>query len=156
MQELINEIRKLIEYVGENGKITKKEIDILSTKQMQAIIFDLTDSLGKKNIKQSIQVLKDLIASKEPIQKILITLYGHFKKLYITILAKKYNKNLAESLKPTQMFLVTKYKQQAKYFSEEELNKILKELVELDKNYKVGLIDLQIGLESILCRYCSK
>ena len=43
-----------------------------------------------------------------------------------------------------------------KYFSEEELNKILKELVELDKNYKVGLIDLQIGLESILCRYCSK
>lgn len=26
----------------------KKEIDILSTKQMQAIIFDLTDSLGKK------------------------------------------------------------------------------------------------------------
>ena len=73
MQELINEIRKLIEYVGENGKITKKEIDILSTKQMQAIIFDLTDSLGKKDIKQSIQVLKDLIVSKEPIQKILIT-----------------------------------------------------------------------------------
>ena len=52
------------------------------------------------------------------------------------------------------MFLVTKYKQQSKYFSEEELNKILKELVELDKNYKVGLIDLQIGLESILCSYC--
>lgn len=63
---------------------------------------------------------------------------------------------MAMKLKPTQMFLVTKYKQQAKYFSEEELNKILKELVELDKNYKVGLIDLQIGLESILCRYCSK
>ena len=152
MQELINEIRKLIEYVGENGKITKKEIDILSTKQMQAIIFDLTDSLGKKDIKQSIQVLKDLIVSKEPIQKILITLYNHFKK------AEKCNEDLAMTmkLKPTQMFLVTKYKQQAKYFSEEELNKILKELVELDKNYKVGLIDLQIGLESILCRYCSK
>ena len=158
MQELINEIRKLIEYVGENGKITKKEIDILSTKQMQAIIFDLTDSLGKKNIKQSIQVLKDLIASKEPIQKILITLYNHFKKLYIVKIAEKCNEDLAMAmkLKPTQMFLVTKYKQQAKYFSEEELNKILKELVELDKNYKVGLIDLQIGLESILCRYCSK
>ena len=158
MQELINEIRKLIEYVGENGKITKKEIDILSTKQMQAIIFDLTDSLGKKDIKQSIQVLKDLIVSKEPIQKILITLYNHFKKLYIVKIAEKCNEDLAMAmkLKPTQMFLVTKYKQQAKYFSEEELNKILKELVELDKNYKVGLIDLQIGLESILCRYCSK
>ena len=125
---------------------------------MQAIIFDLTDSLGKKDIKQSIQVLKDLIVSKEPIQKILITLYNHFKKLYIVKIEEKCNEDLAMTmkLKPTQMFLVTKYKQQAKYFSEEELNKILKELVELDKNYKVGLIDLQIGLESILCRYCSK
>lgn len=158
MQELINEIRKLIEYVGENGTITSKEINLLSTKQMQAIIFDLTDSLGKKDISQSLKVLKGLIASKEPIQKILITLYNHFKKLYIVKIAEKGNKNLitAMNLKPNQTFLTTKYKQQAKYFEEIELNKILKELANLDSNYKNGLIDLQIGLESILCRYCSK
>ena len=29
------------------------------------------------------------------------------------------------------------------------------ELINLDYNYKTGLIDLNIGLESILCRYCS-
>lgn len=69
MQELINEIRKLIEYTGENGTITSREINLLSTKQIQAIIFDLTDSLGKKDIAQSLKVLKGLIASKEPIQK---------------------------------------------------------------------------------------
>ena len=28
-------------------------------------------------------------------------------------------------------------------------------LIDLDYNYKAGLIDLQVGLESILCRYCS-
>ena len=28
-------------------------------------------------------------------------------------------------------------------------------LRDLDYHYKIGLIDLQIGLESILCRYCS-
>ena len=158
MQELINEIRKLIEYAGENGTITSREINLLSTKQIQAIIFDLTDSLGKKDIVQSLKVLKGLIASKEPIQKILITLYNHFKKLYIVKIAERSNKNLitAMNLKPNQTFLTTKYKQQAKYFEEIELNKILKELSNLDSNYKNGLIDLQIGLESILCRYCSK
>ena len=158
MQELINEIRKLIEYAGENGTITSREINLLSTKQIQAIIFDLTDSLGKKDIAQSLKVLKGLIASKEPIQKILITLYNHFKKLYIVKIAERSNKNLitAMNLKPNQTFLTTKYKQQAKYFEEIELNKILKELSNLDSNYKNGLIDLQIGLESILCRYCSK
>ena len=33
MQELINEIRKLIEYVGVNGTIQKEDIDKLSTKK---------------------------------------------------------------------------------------------------------------------------
>ena len=53
------------------------------------------------------------------------------------------------------MFLVTKYKTQADYFKENELKKIVEELIDLDYNYKIGLIDLNIGLESILCRYCS-
>lgn len=157
MQDLINEIRKLIEYAGKGGKITKEAIDKLATKQIEAIIFDLTDNLGKKKIKEAQEVLKNLILTKEPIQKILITLYNHFKKLYFIKLADKYNKNIAESikLKPNQMFLVNKYKMQAGYFKEKELRKLLTELSELDSNYKIGLIDLQVGLEAILCCYCS-
>ena len=157
MQDLMNEIRKLIEYAGENGTIQIADIDKLCIKQLESVIFDLTDNLGKKDITKAMEVLKNLIYNKEPIQKILITLYNHFKKLYIVKIVEKYNKDLASSmkLKPNQMFLVTKYKMQAKYFTEAELNKIMKELIDLDANYKIGLIDLNIGLESILCRYCS-
>lgn len=156
MQDLINEIRKLIEYAGENGNITKQEIDLLCIKQINSIIFDLTDNLGKKNVKEAINVLHNLIYEKEPIQKILITLYNHFKKLYIVKLSEKYKKSLTESLnlKPNQIFLTNKYKTQSNYFKEEELKKILEKLSDLDYNYKIGKIDLNIGLESILCRYC--
>ena len=158
MQDLINELRKLIEYVGEGNTITIQDVDALTTKQIQAIIFDLTDSLGKKDIKQSLVVLKGLIISKEPIQKILVTLYNHFKKLFIIKIAEANNKDIVASLKlkPNQMFLTTKYKQQARYFEKDELENIIKELAELDKKYKIGLLDLEIGLESILCKYCSK
>ena len=45
MQDLINEIRKLIEYSGENGKIQKQDIDKLCTKKIESVIFDLTDNL---------------------------------------------------------------------------------------------------------------
>lgn len=157
MQDLINEIRKQIEYAGEDGKITKESIDLLAIKQIDSVIFDLTDNLGKKNISQAMLVLHNLIYSKEPIQKILITLYNHFKKVYIAKLAIKQNRNIAESmnLKPNQMFLTTKYKTQSGYFKEEELKQILEELINLDSNYKQGLINLDIGLEAILCRYCS-
>lgn len=157
MQDLINEIRKLIEYAGENGKIQKEDINKLTIKKLESIIFDLTDNLGKKDIAKALEVLKNLIYAKEPIQRILITLYNHFKKLYFTKLAIKYNKDLITSLnlKPNQTFLVNKYKTQAKYFQEKELKDVLQSLRDLDYNYKNGLIDLEVGLESILCRYCS-
>ena len=157
MQELINEIRKLIEYVGENGKIEKKDIDNLSTKKFESVIFDLTDNLGKKDIKTSLTVLRNLVYAKEPVQKILITLYNHFKKIYLTKKAEEYRKDIATTLelKPNQVFLVNKYKNQARMFRQEDLRQILKSLADLDYNYKSGLINLDIGLESILCAYCS-
>lgn len=158
MQDLINEIRKLIEYAGKGGKISKENIDELSIKKLESVIFDLTDSIGKKESAKALQVLKNLIYAKEPLQKILITLYNHFKKIYFTKLALKYRKDIITSLdlKPNQTFLVNKYKMQAGYFTENELKQILQKLRDLDYEYKNGLIDLQIGMESILCAYCSK
>lgn len=158
MQELIHEIRKLIEYVGKGGSIEKEDIDKLCIKKLESVIFDLTDSLGKKEIAKALEVLNNLINAKEPLQKILITLYNHFKKLYFVKLSLKYNKEIISSLKlkPNQTFLVNKYKAQAQYFHEREAQDILQHLRDLDYQYKNGLIDLQIGLEAILCKYCSR
>lgn len=157
MQELINEARKLIEYAGENGKITKQDVDLLCIKQIEAVIFSLTDALGKKDIKSALETLKNLIYKKEPVQKIVITLYNHFKKLYLVKIAIEQNLNIAEalSLKPNQMFLASKYKTQASYFQKDELQSILEEFRKLDQNSKIGLIDINIGLEAILSKYCS-
>lgn len=76
---------------------------------------------------------------KEPIQKILITMYNHFKKIYIVKLAEKYNRDLSLSLnlKPNQTFLINKYKMQARYFTEGELRSILDDMIKLDSDYKV-------------------
>ena len=158
LQDLINEIRKLIEYTGKDGTVTKEDIDALCIKKFDSVIFDLTDSLGQKNVKLALEVLKNLLYAKEPIQKILITLYNHFKKLYIVKLCEKYKEDVLSNLnlKPNQTFLVSKYKRQAGYFSEEDLRNILRELIDLDESYKIGNSDLNIGLETILCRYCSK
>ncbi len=153
MLALINEIRKLIEYVGENGTIDNKAIDKLSIKELDSVIFDLTDTIGQKNIKEALRILNELLYNKEPIQKILITLYNHLKKIYLTILAIKYNENIAEALglKPNQMFLTTKYRKQATYFKEKELREILQKLIDLDYKSKQGQLDINVGLESIIC-----
>lgn len=59
MQDLINEIRKLIEYKGENNTITKQDVDLMCTKQIQAVIFDLTDNLGKKKQEKLLKYIMD-------------------------------------------------------------------------------------------------
>ena len=101
--------------------------------------------------------MNNLLYSKEPIQKILITLYNHFKKLYITKLAKNQNRNLLEVLNlkqnQTQTFLTTKYKTQSEYFKTQELKEILQQLIDLDRKSKSGLIDINIGLEAIIANF---
>lgn len=156
MQFLINEIRKLIEYTGPNGEITKASIDSLAIKQIDSIIFDLTDNLGNKRTSKALEVLDGLIYNKEPLQKILVVLYNHFKKLYLCSVAIRLNKDISSSLglKPNQTFLINKYKAQLRFFSEAELRKLLDEFVNLDYNSKNGKIDIEIGLRSILCKSC--
>lgn len=78
MQDLINEIRKLIEYAGENGTIKQEDIDKLSIKKIESVIFDLTDNLGKKDIASALEVLHNLIYEKEPLAKILV-IYNFLK-----------------------------------------------------------------------------
>ena len=157
LQHLINEIRKLIEYAGENGTITLDAVNKLSIKQIESVIFELTDNLAMKKIDKALEVLDNLIYQKEPLQKILITLYNHFKKIYLCVEAVDLKKDVVNSLnlKPNQTFLVTKYKKQASYFKKEELRKILEEFYNLDYNSKNGKIDIDVGLRSILCSYCS-
>ncbi len=105
MQDLINEIRKQIEYVGQGGTITKETIDLLAIKQFESVIFWFDRYFGQKKDFRSIKhILRNLIFNKEPIQKIFITLYNHFKKLYITNVAikekTKYCRKLEAKAKP--------------------------------------------------------
>ncbi len=138
------------------GTITKDSIDKLAVKQIDSVIFDLTDNLGNKQTSKALEILDGLIYNKEPVQKILVTLYNHFKKLYLCSLAIRLNKDIVTSLglKPNQTFLVNKYKRQLNFFKESELKNILEEFTNLDYNSKIGKIDIEIGLRSILCNYC--
>ncbi len=157
LQNLMNEIRKLIEHAGKNGTITVDDVNNLAIKQIESVIFELTDNLATRKIDKALEVLDNLIYQKEAIQKILITLYNHFKKVYLCTIAVNLNKDITTSLglRSNQTFLVSKYKKQASYFKINELRDILNSLIDLDYNYKNGKIDIDIGLRSILCNYCS-
>ena len=140
MRLCIVENLKFSNDIKKNFRQEKRDMDIIfGYSRLGKSVCDWLLSLGKKDIAKALVVLKNLIYAKEPLQKILITLYNHFKKLYFVKLALRYNKDIVSSLnlKPNQTFLVSKYKTQANYFSENELQNILQDLRDLDCDYKV-------------------
>lgn len=147
---LKNEIEKLISYSLDTLKITKKDIDNLSVRTSDVIIFDLTDSLGNKNVKAALNSLNELLENKEPIQKIVIMIAKHFKSLLVAKVAMMENKNVMEELATKSPYACNKYKSQAKLFTFDELKEKIRALAELDINSKTGLIDLKIGLEKVI------
>lgn len=147
-QVLVNEILKLMDY-SENGKITKADMDKMCIKTSEVIIFDLTDSYGKKDIRATLRYLEELLENKEPLQKILIMITKHFKSLLLAKVVLEQGKSVAAEL-GINPYPAKKYSEQSRNFSKEELIRIFKELAELDADSKVGKIDLKIGLQKIM------
>lgn len=147
-QVLVNELVKLVDYIDDK-KIKKADIDKMCIKTSEVIIFDLTDSFGKKDVKNTLKNLEDLLENKEPLQKILIMITKHFKSLLLTKIALEQGKSVATEL-GVAPYPAKKYSDQSKNFSREELIRIFKELAQLDVDSKVGKIDLKIGMQKIM------
>ena len=114
----------------------------------------MTDNIGAKKISKAIEILDNLISNKEPLQVILVTLYTHFKRLYICKISQATtNKEAliaALGIRPNHTFLIKKYQGQSKNFSEKQLRQLLEALADLDYNYKIRNIDIDVVLRSIL------
>lgn len=147
-QTLYNEVNKLMDYVGEKGIIDKSIIDLLCVRTSEVIIFDLTDALGKKNIKRALKCMDDLLESKEPLQKIMIMITKHIKMLLLAKVSAKEGKSLVKDL-GVNAYAAKKYADQAGNFKEDELFKLFDDLAQLDVDSKIGKIDLRIGIEKI-------
>ncbi|MBQ9280541.1 MAG: DNA polymerase III subunit delta [Clostridia bacterium] len=148
---LKNEMDKLIDYAFETKTISKEDIDLLCIRTSDIIIFDLTDSLGNKDKKKALNALNELLANKEPIQKIVIMIAKHFKSLLVAKIATIDNKNVMEELSTKSTYAANKYKSQARSFSVKELSNMIQALAMLDIDSKLGKIDLRIGLEKVIC-----
>ena len=150
-QILMNEIDKLSAYAMQSKKISKEAIDLLCIKSSEMIIFDLTDSLGSKDIKKSLQILQELIDNKEPLPKILVMVAKHYKSLLVTKITLKRGGNVLSELDTKSTYAANKYKTQARLLEESQLVTMIQKLAKLDVDAKVGKIDLKIGLEKLIC-----
>ncbi len=148
----INEMQKLVAFLGENSNVTKEVIDKVCSKTLNSKIFDMLDMAMEKNHEKAAGMLDELIRQKEPSIKISIMLYKQIKQLYLIKLMKE-DKALSDpnSILKIHPFIYSKLCKNAGKYTIKQLEYIIKKFDEYDKNTKIGKLDFDIGLKKIIC-----
>ena len=148
---IINEMQKLVILLDKGTNITKENIDNICSKTLTTKIFDMLDLALDKNKVKAINLLDELIITKEPIIKISIMLYKQIKNMYL-IKYMQVNKlgNINETLK-LNPYVFKKLVKSCEKYDIDHLKKIIYRFGEYDYKTKTGLMDFEIGLKQIIC-----
>jgi DNA polymerase-3 subunit delta len=154
LSDLSQEIDKLVIYSGEEETITTKQVKSAAGLSRSHNVFQLIDSIGVRDCRKSLIILSNLVSAGERPGGLIFWLTSHLEKL---ILTKQFTpgkgKNLASYLK-TKPFLASKYQNQAKNFSVEELEKGLMLLYQTDVDLKSNLMPEKTLLELLTYNLC--
>ncbi len=154
LSELAKEIDKLVTYIGERDSITSSDVEEVAGLSRTHTVFQLVDSIGERDCKNSLLILRNLILADEKPGGIIFWLTEHLERLIQT---KEFpsgsGKSLAAFLK-TKPFIASKCQKQAPNFSLEELEKGLNLLYQTDVDLKSNLMPDKILMELLVYNLC--
>ena len=155
MTDVLNEVNKLIDYMGKGTIVKRKDIDTVCAKTLQAKIFEMIDAITRKDPAKAYELLDDMLVLKEPIQKISVLVARHFKNLlYVKQMrVKGYTPEKIAKETGMQSFAVNKYIRHSGAFKLEELKEAMKECFEMDAKVKTGRINPRLALETFISTY---
>lgn len=141
-----NELKKL-KLFAQDKEITSEMVNQLTTPSLSASIFKLTDTITEKNSRKALQVLKTLAESGEELTKVFFMIVRHFRILIQVHDMIKKNESRGTITKRLKQhpFVIQKTSAQSKNFTSEKLEEIYAKLLEIDKNFKTGVIRIQQG-----------
>lgn len=153
MDSIVNELDKLIGYVGEREEIMPEDVDAICSGQVVGKIFDMLDAVIAGENERVFRLYGDLLELKEPPLVILHLLGRHIN---ILIQMKEIGNSLSERDIAKKVgvpyFAISKYKSQAKHFSKKGLFKLLEERADYEERFKTGKLGERLVAESFLGR----
>ena len=148
---IVNELQKLVIYLGKSSVVTKDVIEKICSKTLNAKIFDLLDDIVNKNKQSAILKLDQILKQKESIVKIYIMLYKQIKQMYmIKYLKEKKVYNILQVIK-MHPYTFKKLNLAVDKYILNELKNIIYLFGEYDYKTKNGDMDFEIGLKEIIC-----
>ena len=95
MTNLSGEVGKITAYAS-HQRITRGDIDAVAIPQVDAVVFQMTDALARKDFDKAASVLADLLHGQEPPVMILSVMGKYFRQLYTARLYLEAGKSRSE------------------------------------------------------------
>jgi DNA polymerase-3 subunit delta len=158
LYDVSNEISKIYSYStnkkvsDKDFEVTREDIDLLLTKSLDSNIFKLVDYIceGKKD--KANTMLDDMLQNGAAEQFIIHMIARQYRMIYEyqILLQKGYTMNQIMDTMKIKKFIASKLAGIARNISLEKTEFIIKQLLDIDRKIKTGLIDKNIGLD-IIC-----
>ena len=106
MHTIAESINKIINFVGDKRQVDEQDIQNVVTQNTFDSIFDLTDAIGKRSVRQAMKSLHDVLASGQDPIPVNSTIARHFRfALQAKLIAKKRGLRPLRSRMPLKEFV---------------------------------------------------
>lgn len=157
LMEIQLELKKLQQYMGDEKKVSQKDILACTSRLKTDSIFDLTDAIGRKDIVRALSSLAQLLEQNQSELGALSMLARHIRILSILQEEKKQklSKNQLAQKAGISPYFLKNYLSQTSLWSRQQIDQTMEALFETDKALKSSPLSSHIYLESFILKTCS-
>ncbi len=150
LSSLLNECEKLAALAEE--VVTDEMVTAIVPERLESKVFQLTDALGRKDRQAAMENYQVMLQNRESVTGILFMIGRQIRQISQTKILLEKRTPAAEIAKflGVQPFVLNKLTAQTKLFRMEELSRLLRELVQLEWDYKSGRADLETGIALLI------
>jgi DNA polymerase-3 subunit delta len=161
LRRLVNEAEKLINYVGERGRITRAEIDELVRYSREHSNFELSDAVIDGDRRRALRLLDHIFANPpEAPSALALMMIGALARAYRQLLTAKElmrqdapNSEIAKAV-GLSPYIVTRLNERARRMDEEGIRRGIVRIAEADLALKTSLAVPRLQLEFLICELC--
>ena len=160
LQQLSTELDKLLTYVGERGRITKQDVELLVRYSREHSNFELTDALLEGNRKRALTLLEHIYENVSDKQGLSVMILGAFARSYRNLLISKelmqQNAPNSEVAKAVGMspYAVTHLNEKARKMESQRLLQGIQRIAQTDVALKSSLGTPRLQIELLISELC--
>lgn len=158
MENIANELEKLLCYVQDATAIERADVEAICTVTTENKIFDMIRAVAEKRQKQALELYYDLLSLKEPPMRILFLLARQFNLLLQVKELQRLgcDQKTIASRTGLQSFVVRNYTGCTGRYTTAQLRQAVEDFTQTEEDVKTGRLSDVLSVELLIVKYARK